>query len=216
MNTIKTVTIQTALSGLVLGWVSLQAAAAVIRVPARYPTIQAAVDAAASGDEVRIAAGTYTEQVVITGKNLELVGAPGAGLKAFPGMPVVTWPKVDSSTIPLLGIIFCDHVQVRGLTLEGGRLADICPGLGGAIFHGSGGTVEHCTIKGFRGESGFTFGLGLFAGNSATFDRPLQRLSVLNNTFEDNAYSIMMTAKINGEPNPEQLQVQFNIVAGVS
>ncbi len=69
--------------------------------------------------------------------------------------------------------------------------------------------------RGFRGESGFTFGLGLGAGNSAPLDRPLQRVSVLNNTFEDNAYSILMTAKVNGEPNPEQLKVQFKIEGNV-
>jgi hypothetical protein len=215
MKTIKTVAIQTGLSGLVLGWASLQAAAAVVRVPAQYATIQAAVNEATSGDEIRIAAGTYTEQVLITSKNLKLVGEPGAVLKAFPGMPVVAWPKVDSATLPLLGIIFCDHVLVRGLTLDGGRLADICPGLGGAIFHGSGGAVERCTIRGFRGESGFTFALGLFAGNSATFDRPLQRVSVLNNTFEDNANSIYIQGTVNSEPNPEQLHLEFNIEGNV-
>ncbi len=211
MKTIKTVSMQSVVSSLVMAWTSLQAAGAVLQVPTQYATIQAAVDAASSGDEIRIAAGTYTEQVLIVSKNLQLVGEPGAVLKAFPGMPGVTWPKVESSAIPLLGIIFCDDVLVRGLTLDGGRLADIVPGgLGGAIFHGSGGAVERCTIRGFRGESGFTRSLGLFAGNSATFDRPLQRINVLNNTFEDNAYSIYMQT-VFGEPNPEQLNLQFNI-----
>src|SRR5512143_1481959 len=92
MQTIKTVAVQSVLSGLVLGWTSLQAVGAVLRVPAQYPTIQAAVDAAASGDEIRIAAGTYTEQVMITSKNLKLVGEPGAVLKAFPGMTGVITP----------------------------------------------------------------------------------------------------------------------------
>jgi hypothetical protein len=176
-----------ALSGLVLGWTCLQAGGAVLRVPIQYPTIQAAVNAAASGDEIRIAAGTYTEQVMITSKNLKLIGEPGAVLKAFPGMPSVTWPKVNSSSSPLLGIVFSDHVVVRGLTFDGGRLADVCPDLGGAMFHGSGGTVERCTIRGFRGQSGFTFALGMFAGNSVAFDRPTQHIRVLDNTFEDNA-----------------------------
>jgi pectin methylesterase-like acyl-CoA thioesterase len=90
MKTIKKVAVQCALSGLVLTWASFQASAAALRVPARYPTIQAAVDAAVSGDEIRIAAGTYSEQVMITSKNLRLVGEPGAVLKAFPGMTGIT------------------------------------------------------------------------------------------------------------------------------
>jgi len=211
-KTFQTLCTPAALSSLVLGWTCLQAAGAVLRVPSQYPAIQAAVDAAASGDEIRIAAGTYTEQVMITSKNLKLVGEAGAVLKAFPGMQAVSWPKVPgSSSSPLLGIVFSDHVLVRGLTMDGGRLGDICPELGGAVFHGSGGTVERCTIRGFRGESGFTFALGMFAGNSVSFDRPLQHIRVLNNTFEDNANSILMTGIILGEPSPGQPQVQFKI-----
>src|SRR3954452_18046369 len=49
----------------------------VIAVPCDFATIQAAVNAAAPGDTVNIAAGTYIEQVVIN-KNLDLHGAGAA------------------------------------------------------------------------------------------------------------------------------------------
>jgi parallel beta-helix repeat protein len=49
-------------------------AGATIRVPADYPTIQAAVDAASPGDTVSIAAGTFIERVTID-KNLTVTGA---------------------------------------------------------------------------------------------------------------------------------------------
>jgi hypothetical protein len=42
-------------------------------VPSEYPTIQAAVDAARSGDLVRIAPGTYREQVVVPADKRDLV-----------------------------------------------------------------------------------------------------------------------------------------------
>ena len=45
-----------------------------INVPADQATIQAAVNAAVSGDTINVAAGTYDEQVVIDGKNLTLQG----------------------------------------------------------------------------------------------------------------------------------------------
>lgn len=210
MKTIKTVIIQSVLSGLVLSWINFQAAGAVLRVPAQYSTIQAAVNAAASGDEIRIAAGTYTEQVMITSKNLRLVGEPGAMLKAFPGMTAVTLPQAGNPNTILLAISLCDQVSVRGLTMDGGRLGELI----GIVFHGSSGSVEHCRITGFRGESGFTFGLGLGAGNFALLNRSVQRINVRNNLFEDNYCSLLMATKVN-EPNPEQLQVQFDIEGNV-
>lgn len=210
MKTIKTVAIQSVLSGLVLGWTSLQASAAVLRVPAQYPTIQAAVNAAASGDEIRIAAGTYTEQVMITSKNLRLVGEPGAVLKAFPGMTPVTLPEAGNPNTHLLAISLCDQVSVRGLTLDGGRLGELI----GIAFHGSSGSVERCRITGFRGASGFTSGLGLGVGNFAALNRSVQRIEVLDNVFEDNYTSLGMFTKPT-EPNPEQLQVQFNIEGNI-
>src|SRR2546422_7749486 len=45
-------------------------------------SIQGAVDAAASGDTIHIAAGVYQEQVVVVDKDLNLVGEVGAILKA--------------------------------------------------------------------------------------------------------------------------------------
>jgi pectin methylesterase-like acyl-CoA thioesterase len=44
--------------------------AATIRVPSDYSTIQAATDAASSGDTVEIAPGVYAEQILIVGKSL--------------------------------------------------------------------------------------------------------------------------------------------------
>ena len=60
--------------------------AADLNVPADYPTIQAAVDAAENGDRIQIAAGVYTGQVLISNKRLTLTGSAGTVLRAVPGM----------------------------------------------------------------------------------------------------------------------------------
>ncbi len=55
-------------------------------VPGTYTTIQAAVNAAASGDTVNIAAGTYAEKVLVDGKtNLTIQGAGDSTLIQYTG-----------------------------------------------------------------------------------------------------------------------------------
>src|SRR5262245_54464597 len=87
-----------------------QSVATELYVPGQYPTIQAAVDAAQSGDTVRIAGGDYYEQIVITTKtNLTVAGEPGAVLHAFPGLGQTLQPW---TALPALLAIVQSHVQL--------------------------------------------------------------------------------------------------------
>ena len=57
---------------------------ATINVPGDYATIQAAINAASSGDVIVVAAGPYDEAITIDGKDLTITGA-GAGLSIIKG-----------------------------------------------------------------------------------------------------------------------------------
>ncbi len=73
-------------------------------VPRDYPTIQAAVDAAASGDTIIVERGTYPEEVVLN-KSLTLTGV---------GMPVIT--TRDGGT----GVdIYADDCTISGFSVKG-------------------------------------------------------------------------------------------------
>ncbi len=188
--------------------------AAVLHVPADYQTIQGAVDAAASGDEIRIAAGTYTEQVVIASKNLKLIGSPGAVLQARPKLSATLTPYGDPNVQALLAIAHCDEVTVRGLTLDGKQLGPDNPGLGGVVFHGSSGRLEHCLVKGFRLATGVG-GVGFGAGNFPYLGRPPQEIRVLGNHFEDNGVAIVITADDAVENDVRlHFRIQGNTIAG--
>ena len=96
-----------------------------IHVPGDYATIQAAVDAAASGDVVAVAAGTYPEHVTIA-KPLTLTGA-GAGATVIDG----------SGSGPVLTVCGAG-VTVRELTVTNGG-SDAHPASNGVRVSGATG-----------------------------------------------------------------------------
>ncbi|MCS7035464.1 MAG: HYR domain-containing protein, partial [Saprospiraceae bacterium] len=63
----------------------LSAQAAIINVPADYPTISAAVAAASPGDEIVVAPGTYNENVLINKNNLTLRSSGGKAVTTIIG-----------------------------------------------------------------------------------------------------------------------------------
>lgn len=131
------------------------------RVPANYSTIQAAVDAAASGDTIHIATGIYVEQTWITNKNLTLVGQPGTILRAFAGMAPGK-PGVNQER----SIIFIGNssvVTLKDLSFEGDQLGgQNTYAMLGVNFDTSGGSVENCRFTGFREKTaGLVGGAGI-------------------------------------------------------
>ncbi len=153
-------------------WLSMGAgvaAAAVLKVPADYPTIQQAVDASVNGDTVEVAAGLYIEQVYIT-KNITLAGA-GAALTTVRCPPVLSryWGTPPNSYRPIIFIYNTPAATVTGLTVDGdNRIGPDTDHLLGIGLRNAGGRVEHCIVTNVR-ESTPSFlqrGAGIYSSKT--------------------------------------------------
>jgi hypothetical protein len=129
-----------------------------------YVTIQAAIDAASSGDTIEIRAGTYTETVTIT-KDLSLIGQDDK-VTSIDGNHA---GKVVSVLIGVTALI-------RGVTIAGGSTTHD----GGGIYNLGTLTLEHSTVMG----NSANFGGGIFNGIGSD-------LTIRNSTISDNVSGFM-------------------------
>lgn len=86
-------------------------------VPTNYPTIQAAVNAASSGDDVIVLPGTYFENVVIGSCQVTLRSSQGAAVTTIDGSQF-TDPNA-ASVIRVAGLA-TSGTRIEGFTLTGG------------------------------------------------------------------------------------------------
>ena len=189
-----------------------RAFAAELHVPVQYPTIQQAVDAAVSGDTVRIAAGDYTEQVVVAFKTgLTLAGGPGTVLHASPGMRA-TLAAYGWSHYPVCAIYRSD-VVVSGLHFEGGSLGGSFPvTLDGLLLLGGGGVVTNCTFSDFRavGTGSSSAARAVYCYNWVNTGTGLVSVTFTGNTFTNNITALRLAGDPNSA-NPGQLRLTVRV-----
>ncbi|WP_437336652.1 choice-of-anchor Q domain-containing protein [Sorangium sp. So ce394] len=170
-----------------------------IDVPEDYPTIQAAVDAAAEGDRIRVAPGTYAESIVWTGKAIALIGAgpdasivdpslgPGGRCLTLVDVPRGGW--VEGFTCQNGTALEASSPNGGGMLIRGGRpklkrvvfRSNIASENGGGVWIDGGDVTVHdasflnneAAVSGSGGEGG---GLGITRGSRlkmvrATFSR---------------------------------------------
>jgi hypothetical protein len=111
-----------------------------------FTSIQAAVDAANSGDQIIIRAGKYVEQVTISGKDLTLVGRSGAVIQAPAEMEDTLSPIFGFPGRPIL-LVTDAEVIVRDLTINGANSAENNPFLQGILFLNAGGVIRGNVVK---------------------------------------------------------------------
>jgi hypothetical protein len=183
-----------------------------LHVPTDYATIQAAVDAASSGDTIHIAPGVYTEQTRIFSKELTLIGQPGTILRAFQGMgPAI--PEWLGRRCVLFTLD--SDVVLRNLTFEGERLGDQQEDIFlGTYFLDSGGAVEDCRFIGFSEKSaGQNQCEAIWVINDLP-DAPLLEMRIVRNTIVDSYGGI----RILGSRSHTSLTIKVadNTICGVS
>lgn len=157
--------------------VTATASAADRLVPSQYPTIQAAIDASATGDSVVVAPGIYEEVIRFGGRAIHVRSMGGASTTTVarpinsPSNPVVTFDDGETSASILSGFTIS-----RGT----GVFTNVFPPpqsdgyqLGGGVFvSGASPRVQDCVISNNTCGTYFSRGGGIYVGSGApTFER---------------------------------------------
>lgn len=193
-------------TAVVLFGASVGARAATLEVPSGFATIQAALDAAAPGDEIHVASGTYAEKLVFSNGGDALNGP--IVLRAAPG--ATTAPVLDGTGVAGANMILIDSlsfVQVVGFELVNNL--GVNDGSGIRII-GAGGDIEirDNTIHEMRGKH--AMGITVYGTDPA----PITALVIDNNQIFDCEPSRSEALTLNG--NIDGFAVTNNLVRDVN
>lgn len=151
---------------LLLGGQATARQAVVTHVPADYPTIQGAINAALNGDTIQVAAGTYVENLNFLGKAIRVTSDEGAEVTVIDGNQAGSVASFVSGEGP--------QSVLSGFTLQHGKAA-ASPGLrgGGIRIENSSPTITGNIItNNVAGDGGggisSSFGSPLIQGNLIT------------------------------------------------
>jgi VCBS repeat-containing protein len=174
-----------------------------------FATIQEGVNAVDPGGAVNVAAGTYTEQVVIT-KDLSLLGAGQSDtfIQAFASMPNCFTTSSDNH--PVVCVVGAD-ATIDGFTIDGLGLGNSNYKFEGVAFRNAGGTLQNSSILNISDTpfSGVQHGVAVYVFNEDEIERTIHVLDNTINGFQKNAMALNA-----GDTTPLSVDVQRNAVVG--
>jgi len=111
-----------------------------------YSTIQSAIDVATAGATIRVCAGTYPEQLLIT-KSMTIHGDNGAMVQ-----PVNVTANVSTLSEPTAAVIYVSNaadVNIENLIIDGSKngIMECAPFLVGVLYQNSSGALDHNAIR---------------------------------------------------------------------
>jgi hypothetical protein len=200
-----------------------------INVPADQPTIQAGIQAAANGDTVLVAPGTYQENIDFLGKSITVTSSGGPSVTTIDGGragSVVTFKTGESTSAALKGFTIQNGsaqfdgggilINSASPTISGNTIQNnfACSGGGGiSSSFGSpviqGNTIQNNTQSGCSGGGGGGIEIGGAGSAKVTGN------TIINNEWPSgNGGGIFLNAA--GSPTISNNVISGNIATGVS
>jgi len=130
-----------------MAWLVVPAAADTLQVPQVYPTIQAAVNAAGTGDLIEVDAGTYPENVIVN-KTVTIRGDSATTTIVDGGGNDIVF-NIQEDNVELRDLTICNggsyngvkiYYPFDGLTIRNTRIIDNAVGV--IIYDADGNTIE--------------------------------------------------------------------------
>ncbi len=198
-------------------------AQATIQVPANYPTIQSAINAANNGDTVLVGPGTYVENINFNGKAITVTSSDGPVTTIVDGNhngTVVTFNHSETAAAVLSGFTIRNGFQSGGFG-GGISISSASPtissnvitgnhaiyGIGIYVYDGS-STIKNNTIT-YNDQTGA--GSGGFNGSGITVDGidPAASPQIVANAITNNSSGGGIAIYSNGAP-----LIQGNLIQG--
>ncbi|MDQ7815536.1 MAG: T9SS type A sorting domain-containing protein [Melioribacteraceae bacterium] len=196
-------------------FLSVSYAQNVIRVPFNYPTIQGAIDAANSGDTIKVDKGVYVENISLTKNGIIILSTSPREETIIDGSNTFTTffcsgnnNRINGFTIrngkaTLGGGIYCDgESSFMNILIENNIALDA----GGGIYSDGNSTYSDVIIQGNLVERNYSSGMPtIFGGGGVYFSKKSH--SILNNVVIDNnscqyGGGVMVGSELDLQSNP--------------
>jgi parallel beta-helix repeat protein len=178
---------------------------------ATFTSIQAAVNAAKSGDVIRVCAGTYHEQVVID-KSLSVQA--DNGVIVIPSDVVANSAGASSgdATAAIILVQNAENVELEGLIVDGSAngITSCSPNLIGILYQDASGSIAHNAVRNVRLASSLP---GCQSGGGIVVESGASGQS--NVTIADNSVDGYQKNGITANESGTKVDVTGNAVSGL-